>query len=64
MEFSVLIDWMQYFLWMMGGCLIFFIIVLFFSNRYTRSTLNQMENEKNECNITNVTVNSFSFSAS
>ncbi|SMQ86818.1 hypothetical protein SAMN05444673_6872 [Bacillus sp. OV166] len=48
MEFSVLVLGLQYFLLvMMGGCLIFFIIVLFFSNRYTRSTLNQMEqNEK------------------
>ncbi|MEY2196686.1 hypothetical protein AB7942_28820 [Neobacillus sp. BF23-41] len=48
MEFSVLVSWLQYFLLvMMGGCLIFFIIVLFFSNRYTRSKLDQMEqNEK------------------
>jgi hypothetical protein len=47
MEFSVLIDWLRNFLWIMGGCLIFFILMLFFSNRYTRSKLNQMEqNEK------------------
>jgi len=59
MEFSVLILGLQCFLLVMGGCLIFFILVLFFSNRYTRSTLNQMENEKNECNTTNVTMSSF-----
>ncbi|SMQ86870.1 hypothetical protein SAMN05444673_6940 [Bacillus sp. OV166] len=47
MEFSVLVLGLQYFLLVMGGCLIFFILVLFFSNRYTRSELNQMEqNEK------------------
>jgi TRAP-type C4-dicarboxylate transport system permease small subunit len=47
MEFSVLVSGLQYFLLIMGGCLIFFILVLFFSDRYTRSKLNQMEqNEK------------------
>jgi hypothetical protein len=43
MEFSVLIDWLNNFLWMMGGCLIFFILMLFFSNRYTKNKLIQME---------------------
>jgi TRAP-type C4-dicarboxylate transport system permease small subunit len=43
MEFSVLMDWMQYFLLIMGGCLVFFILMLFFSNRYTKNKLNQME---------------------
>ncbi|TWD94530.1 hypothetical protein FB550_11363 [Neobacillus bataviensis] len=47
MDFSVLILGLQYFLLVMGGCLIFFILVLFFSNRYTRSEFIQMEqNEK------------------
>jgi len=59
MDFSVLILGLQCFLLVMGGCLIFFILVLFFSNRYTRSTLDQITNEDNEYNITNLTVNSF-----
>lgn len=46
MDFSVLIIGLQCFLLVMGGCLIFFILVLFFSNRYTKFTLIQMENEK------------------
>ena len=46
MDFSFLILGLQYFLLVMGGCLIFFILILIFSNKHTGSTLNQMENKK------------------
>ncbi|WP_180247593.1 hypothetical protein [Bacillus sp. AFS031507] len=54
MEFSVLNTWLQFFLLIMGGCLILFIAMLFISNKHIKNRLKQMEEiDKNEVNITN-----------
>ncbi|MGG3470233.1 hypothetical protein ABES02_22450 [Neobacillus pocheonensis] len=54
MELSVLNAWLQFFLSIMGGCLILFIVMLFFFSKHIKNRLKQMEEiDKNEVKITN-----------
>ncbi|WP_160718731.1 hypothetical protein [Bacillus sp. USDA818B3_A] len=47
MEFLDVGTWVQYFLLVISGCLALLLLLLFYTNRYTREKINQMkENEE------------------
>ncbi len=35
--------WFQYFLLIISGCLVLFLLLLLYSNRYTRQRINELE---------------------
>jgi hypothetical protein len=37
--------WMPWLLWIQGGCLVLFLCLLLFTNRYTNKKLEEMEQE-------------------
>ncbi len=43
MEFLDLGTWLEYFLLIISGCLVLLLLLLFYSNRYTREKINQIE---------------------
>lgn len=43
MEFLDLGTWFQYFLLIISGCLVLLLLLLVYSNRYTREKINQIE---------------------
>jgi hypothetical protein len=48
MEFLDFAAWFQYFLLINSGCLVLLLLLLFYSNRYTRKKINEIEkNDEN-----------------
>lgn len=43
MEFLDFGAWFQYFLLIISGCLVLFLLLLLYSNRYTRQKINELE---------------------